>query len=181
MRCNYIVVWLAGTFVFAASLWAQNNPPSMSASIKQQYNDIKSNLTRAAQKMPEDAYAFQPTKEERNFGAWVAHVADSQMNICSRIAGAQKSINANSKKTKSDLIAALKESFDTCDSVYNGLTDANGSEAVPLFRGQQARVAALVFNIGHDNECYGSMAVYMRLKGVVPPSSEPPINPYFPF
>src|ERR1700674_4839976 len=171
MKRHFVAMMMLGVFC-APALQAQNAPPSMSNAIKQQYNEIKNNLLKAADKMPESAYSFQPIKEERTFGGWVAHVADTHMNICSRIAGAQKNINAASKTSKADLVAALKESFDTCDALYNGLTDANASEPVPMFRGQQSRLGALAFNVIHDNECYGSMAVYMRLKGIVPPSSE---------
>jgi uncharacterized damage-inducible protein DinB len=166
-------------FVMLAAFSASTIDAQMNAStnlgggIKQSYNAIKSNLLKAADKMPEEGYSFQPTKEERNFGGWVAHVADAQTGICSGIAGTPTTINAASKTTKADLVAALKQSFDTCDAVYDGLTSANAADAVPFFRGKQARLDALAGNVAHDNECYGSMAVYMRLKGLVPPSSEP--------
>ena len=137
MKRHFVAMMMLGVFC-APALQAQNAAPSMSNAIKQQYNEIKNNLLKAADKMPESAYSFQPIKEERTFGGWVAHVADTHMNICSRIAGAQKNINAASKTSKADLVAALKESFDTCDALYNGLTDANASEPVPMFRGQQS-------------------------------------------
>jgi len=74
--------------------------------------------------------------------------------------------------SKADLQAALKDSFDTCDAAYAALTDANANDSVPSFRGNTTRLAALVGNVVHDNECYGNMVVYLRLKGIVPPSSE---------
>src|ERR1700744_1445265 len=106
----------------AMSLLAQGRggPVSMSADLNQKYNAIKSNITKAADAMPEDGYSLQPSKEERNFGAWVAHVADSQAGACSGIAGERKNIGAASKTSKADLVAALKESFDLCDAVYSG-------------------------------------------------------------
>jgi len=160
--------------ISAVSLLAQGRggPVSMSADLNQKYNAIKNNITKAAEAMPEDAYSFEPSKEERNFGAWVAHVADSQAGSCSGIAGQRKNIGAASKTSKADLIAALKESFDICDAVYSGTTDANMNEMVASFGGQTPRAAALYGTIIHDNECYGSMAVYLRLKGIVPPSTE---------
>jgi uncharacterized damage-inducible protein DinB len=123
--------------------------------------------------MPDDAYAFQPTPQERTFGGWVAHIADAQTGGCSRILGTPKTPNAGSKTTKSDLVAALKDSFDTCDAAYAALTEANANDTVPSFRGPAPRLAVLAFNVAHDNEGYGSMSVYLRLKGIVPPSSEP--------
>lgn len=144
----------------------------MTADLNQKYNAIKTNLIKAAENMPEDGYALQPSKEERNFGAWVAHVADAQAGACSGIAGERKNIGAASKTSKADLIAALKQSFDICDAVFSGTTDANASEMVASFGGQTPRAAALYGTIIHSNECYGNMAVYLRLKGLVPPSTE---------
>jgi uncharacterized damage-inducible protein DinB len=159
----------------AASLQAQN--PSMATDLKNQYNQIKGLLLRAAEKMPDDAYSFQPVPEERNFGGWVAHVADSQARTCSTIAGAPKQIGAGQKTTKADLVAALKESIEICDPVYEALTDASVNEGVSMGRGGPRPKGAVLFaDVAHDSECYGNMVVYMRLKGVVPPSSEPRPN-----
>jgi uncharacterized damage-inducible protein DinB len=167
---RFIVV---GAFALsAAKLFAQGAPPSVAADLKQSYSGIKNNIMVAAEKMAEADYSFQPTAPERNFGGWVAHVADAQLGACSRIAGAPKQPNAGSKTSKADLMAALKESFDACDAVYEGTTDANLNDPVPSFRGQTPRVSALYGNIAHDQECYGTMAVYLRLKGIVPPSTE---------
>lgn len=146
--------------------------PTMSAGIKAGYNQVKTNLLKAADVMPEEGYAFTPTPAERNFGGWVAHVADAQTATCSRIAGTPKNIQAASKTTKADLVAALKDSFDTCDAVYNALTDANAADLITGGRGPGVRLTLLAGNVAHDNECYGSMAVYLRLKGIVPPSTE---------
>ena len=168
-RCA--VLTSIGAALFVSGVSAQQ-APGIAAAVKQNYTQMKGLITRAAEAMPDDSYSFQPTPPERTFGGWVAHVADSQMNTCSTVAGARKSIDAASKTSKTDLLAALKESFDACDPVFEGLTDANASEGVPSFRGEQPRVIALFGMISHDNECYGSMAVYLRLKGVVPPSSQ---------
>jgi uncharacterized damage-inducible protein DinB len=147
--------------------------PSIADSIRQSYNAVKNNLLKAADKMPDDSYDFKPTPEERSFGGWVAHVADAQTAGCSRALGTPKTPSAGSKTTKADLVAALKDSFDTCDAAYAALTDANASDPIQSYRGPTPRLAALAGNVAHDNECYGSMAVYLRLKGIVPPSSEP--------
>ena len=152
---------------------AQNAPaPTMSGGIKGAYNGVKNNLLKAAQAMPEDGYAFTPTPAERNFGGWVAHVADAQTGGCSRVAGMPVQGTAASKTSKADLVQALQDSFTLCDGVYNALTDANATDTIAGGRGPGIRLALLANNVAHDNECYGSMAVYLRLKGIVPPSSE---------
>jgi hypothetical protein len=161
-----------------AAVNAQAPPPStMASDLKTQYNQIKTILTRAAEKMPDDGYAFQPVMEERNFGGWVAHVADSQARTCSTIAGAPKNLGAGAKTTKADLVAALKESIAICDAVYDSVTDANINEPVNMGRGGARPKGAVLFaDVAHDSECYGNMVVYLRLKGIVPPTSEPRPN-----
>src|SRR5579862_5811998 len=159
--------------VSTCALHAQTTAPvSLSADVKQAYNGIKGDIMKAAEKMPEAGYSFQPSKEERNFGAWVAHVADLQVGWCSQFAGAARSGNAASKTSKADLLAALKESFEVCDPLYEGTTDSNVNDPTPTFRGPRPRAAALYLNIAHDNECYGSMAVYLRMQSQLPPSTE---------
>jgi uncharacterized damage-inducible protein DinB len=155
-------------------LYAQGGgggPVTLNADLNRAYNGIKNNLTKAAEDMPEDAYSFQPTESERNFGAWVAHVADAQAGTCSAIAGERKNIGAASKTSKADLVAALKQSFDLCDAVFAGTNDQNENQLVPSFAGQVPRVSALYGVIVHSNECYGNMSVYLRMKSLVPPST----------
>jgi hypothetical protein len=98
-------------------------------------------------------------------------VADAQTGICSTLNGQPKRGDAASKTSKADLVAALKASFDECDKAYNALTDANATELVAYGRGQNSRAGRLAYNTAHDQECYGSIAVYMRIKGIVPPST----------
>ena len=78
--------------------------------------------------------------EERNFGQWVAHVADLQAQFCGGITGDTKQLAAASKTTKSDLVAALKDSFAMCDAAYDGTTAANATTDVQTFRGPRPRV-----------------------------------------
>jgi hypothetical protein len=151
---------------------SQGSAPTTADAIRQLYTMVKNNLLKAADAMPDDGYGFKPTPEQRTFGAWIAHVADAQTAGCSRALGTPKAPSAGSKTTKADLLAALKDSFDTCDAVYAALTDANGNESVQSFRGPTTRLGSLAGNVAHDNECYGAMAVYLRLKGIVPPSSQ---------
>ena len=171
MKRTISIALLAGAF--SASLFAQGMalPPGIAAEIKQVYSSVKTNVMGAANAMPEANYSFAPVPEEMTFGAWVAHVADSQTGICSTLNGQTKRGDAATKTSKAELVAALKASFDECDIAYNALTDANATELVAYGRGQNSRAGRLGYNSSHDQECYGSMAVYMRIKGVVPPST----------
>jgi len=144
----------------------------LSTEAKQAYGNIKNNLTRAAEKMPDDAYDFKASPDIRTFGALIGHVAQSQMGACSAVNGAMKKSDAGSKTSKADLVAALKDSFAECDKAFDSLTDANATEMIKGPRGQRSKLGMLNGIITHDNEEYGYLAVYMRLKSVVPPSSD---------
>jgi hypothetical protein len=136
------------------------------------YNQIKTNLTGMASKMPPESYDFKPVPEIRAFGELMAHVADSQIGTCSALRGARKTGDAASKKTKDEIVAALKASFDECDAAWEATTDANALEMSTGGRMQRSRVGTLISNTVHNNEEYGYGCLYLRLKGIVPPSSD---------
>lgn len=158
--------------VCACAMQAQNSNP-LSSEAKQAYTAVKNNLLRSAEKAPEDVYSFKPTPDIRSFAEVLDHVADAQMRACSAALGEQKSANAMGKSSKADVTAVLKASFEECDKAYDALTDATATEMVKSFRGERPKLAALMGNVAHDNEQYGILTVYMRLKGIIPPSSEP--------
>jgi hypothetical protein len=153
-----------------ASLSAQTL--SYPTEAKAAYTRVKKFLLAAADKMPEENYAFKASPDVRPFGQLIAHVADTQWMICSAVKGEDKKGDAASKTTKADLVAALKASFDYCDSAYDAANDATIGDKVRLFQRDFSKLSVLFLNTIHDNEMYGSISVYMRLKGLVPPSSE---------
>ena len=156
-------------FGAAAALNAQN---PFSGDAKQSYTGIKNILLRAADKMPEADYGFRTVPAVRTYGEMVAHVADIQVALCAMVKGEQKRPDAASKKTKADIAAALKASFDYCDPLYDSMTDAAGAQKIKMFGGEQTKLGVLNFNVSHDNEMYGNMVAFLRIKGIVPPSSE---------
>jgi hypothetical protein len=169
----FLVAILAITALAQAGGGAQpatSNP--LSADARQMYTGVKNNLLKMAEKMPEEHYAFKASPDIRTFGQLIGHVADSQARTCSAVLGTPKNLNASSKTTKADLVVALQESFALCDQAFEGLTDAKATEMISLGQRQSTRLGALVRTVSHSNEEYGYMAVYLRLKGIVPPSSE---------
>ena len=166
-RCLTIAAIAA--LALACTLQAQN---PLSTEAKQAYNGIKNNLTRAAEKMSDADYEFKASPDIRTFGALIGHIAQSQMGTCSAVNGAMKKSDAASKTAKADLVAALKDSNAECDKAFDSLTDANATQMIKGPRGERSRLGMLVGVITHDNEEYGYLAVYMRLKGVTPPSSD---------
>ncbi|HEY7336875.1 MAG TPA: DinB family protein [Bryobacteraceae bacterium] len=169
---RFAIAALAAACAVSLSAQPKGGPRSTTDDLKQSYNQVKNLITRAADEMPDAGYSFQATPEERNFGGWVAHVADAQAGGCGRVSGNPQNLGAAQMTSKADLVAALKKSFDACDAVYEGTTDANANDPVQSFGGTTTRVAALYGNIAHDQECYGTMAVYLRLQKLVPPSSQ---------
>jgi uncharacterized damage-inducible protein DinB len=151
---------------------APANP--ISASQSKMYTMLSGVVIAAAEKMPEESYAFKPTPEVRSFGQLVGHLADAQFYFCGLAAGETKSSGGveKNKTSKADLVAGLKEAVAYCGTVYAGMTDAKGGETVKLMNNDFARMTVLAANIAHDYEHYGNMATYMRIRGIVPPSSE---------
>lgn len=139
---------------------------------KAAYDVIKTNLLKSAEKMPEEAYGFQPTKEERTFAELVAHIADAQTRICSASTGTMKQFPATKTTVKAELVAALKASNSECDSAFAALNSETASNMVKMGKAERSRLGTLIYNNTHDNESYGTVVVYLRLKGIVPPSSE---------
>ena len=140
------------------------------------YKRITNILVRSAEKMPEEDYSFKPTDAVRSYGQVVGHVADAQYLFCS-IALGEKNPGRNIEKTKTskaDLIATLKEAIAYCDKAYDGLTDATAAQPVKLFGNDAPRLGALEVNLVHNMEHYGNMVVYLRIKNIVPPTSEQP-------
>ena len=162
---------IAAICAAACIVFAQD--ASSTAELKQSYNGVKNNILRAAEKMSDADYSFKATPEVRSFGQLVGHVADAQLRTCSTINGSAKQATAGSITAKADLVGALKASITECDQAFDALSDANASQSVSIGRGSRTRLGALYGTVVHDNEMYGYMSVYMRLKGVVPPSSEP--------
>ena len=144
------------------------------AILKTQAETIRSLVLRTAEKVPEDIYAFKPTPEVRSLGALLGHIADGNNLLCGMAAGGKAAPDQSNEKktTRADLVAALKASYAACDKVFAGTTDANATTPVDFFGQKQTRLGMLAFNNSHMWEHYGNLVTYMRLKNIVPPSSE---------
>ena len=132
-------------------------------------------IERAAEKMPEEEYAFKPDPASRSFGQILGHIADADYLFCSSVLGESSPSPGieKSKTTKAELRAALHDAFTYCNRAYDALTDAGANETVKAFGQERNKLGALWFNASHNLEHYGNLVVYLRLKGIVPPSSDP--------
>jgi len=155
---------------------APATPPANPITLSERgiYSFISNAVVRAAEKMPEENYAFRPTPEVRSFGQLVGHVADANYMFCSQAAGESDPVKdiEKTKTSKADLVAAVKDAVAYCNKVYDGMTDAKGSQMTKLFNFNLAKISLLSLNTAHTDEHYGNMVTYLRIKGIVPPTSE---------
>lgn len=182
MRRMTLVTLSAAAMALPSAALAQQAPAAapqtftLSGNMIRGYQNVQRNLTEAAEKMPEESYSFKPTPEVRPFGQLVAHVALSQFGTCAALKGDAAPPHKDDKEeaahTKAELVALLKESTAYCDPLLTALKDEDMTTLTKAGQNQVAKGLFLVGTNTHGNEMYGTMAVYLRLKGIVPPSTE---------
>jgi len=160
------------------------NPANpLSTWLRNAYTGNRNVIVRSAEKMPEENYGMRPgtQQEVRTFGQQIGHIADYNFLWCSQAKG-EKNPNAGNNleklNTKAEFLKALNDAFAYCDGVYSSLTDTSGLEMVDITQesGRQTRnlrMALLILNFAHNNEIYGNIVTYLRMKDIVPASSEP--------
>jgi len=185
---RHLVAVAIAIHALAAAAYAQTSDggfdkllsPSLAASTKAMFATIRRDLADAADAMPAEDFGFKPTPEVRSFAQLVGHVVNASFFFCSQAKGAAMPSTTNFERVaeKPALIKGLTDALAYCDEVYDSTTDANFNQAVTMtgFPGMNpktptSRGAVLVFNTTHDNEHYGNIVVYLRLKGKIPPST----------
>ncbi|HTP89628.1 MAG TPA: DinB family protein [Bryobacteraceae bacterium] len=162
--------------VFAAGSCFAQQPPAnpLTGAERGVYMFLTHNVVAGAEKMPEENYSFRPTADVRTFGQLVGHLADANNMFCGMVLGeppATASIE-KTKTAKADLVQALKDAIAHCGKAFDATTDANGVETVKFMGRDFPKLTVLSVNTAHNYEHYGNMVTYMRIKGIVPPSSE---------
>src|SRR5580692_3047024 len=185
---NFFAVLVFGSLL-AIPASAQMAPAPQAAAnplstwLRNAYTMNRNNIVKSADKMPEEFYGLRPgpQQEVRTFGQQVGHVARYNFLWCAQAKGEKNpmaAVDLEKLPTKAELLKALTDSFAYCDEVYNSLTDASGAETIDITQenGRQTRnlrMGLLTLNYGHNNEIYGSMVIFLRMKDIVPPASEP--------
>jgi uncharacterized damage-inducible protein DinB len=173
-------LWIvpAAFFLAVAVAAAQTPPPApqslgLAEGLKRAWNGVKQNVTETAEKMPESNFGYKPTPDVRSFGEVLGHIANGNLLYCARAKGEMPPKGDAEKITaKGDLVKALNDSFATCDAVFATLTDESLLEKVKNGQNEVARGVFIAAVVAHVNEHYGNLVTYMRLKGIVPPSTE---------
>ena len=171
---RYLSTLVCASCLASGILAAADDANPLMASSKAFYSQIKGTILRSADKMPEENFSFKPSPDVRTYGQVLAHIADAQYTICGIAATGKPAMKTNEKAatTKAEIVAALKEAFAFCDAQYAKMTDADAVGSVDFFGGKRTKLSILDFNIAHAFEHYGNLVTYMRIKGIVPPSSE---------
>lgn len=174
-RTALVALTLASATFAVAQTPAAPGANPLSAGQKMIYGYASDTVVRAAEKMPEENYAFKATPEVRSYGQIIGHMADAQYMMCSAVLGEKNPAPGieKTKTSKADLVQALKDSVAYCNKAYDGMTDASGLQSVQMMGADRPKFTVLTFNIAHTMEHYGNLITYLRLKGIVPPSSEP--------
>jgi uncharacterized damage-inducible protein DinB len=162
---------LAISLALPAGAAAQAGPAA--GSVKPLYDQVSSWIVQAAEQVPEEMYSFKPTPDVRSFGQLFGHVANAHYSFCSTALGEKSPATQDAEKltTKAEIVAALKASVAYCGKAYE-MSDAKAMEPAALFGMKGTRLWVLAFNATHDNEHYGNLVTYLRLKGMTPPSSQ---------
>ena len=164
-----IAVMLAG----AGTFQAQGANP-LSSTMKASWTNIRDLLMRMAEKMPAEEYRFKPTPEIQDFGQRMGHAVAFIMRGCATANGSQNAVKLDPAASKAVILAAMKTANAECDKTFDALTDADLTTMIAAGRGgQRPKMAVLQGTVlEHSQEMYGYLAVYLRLKGIVPPSSD---------
>jgi uncharacterized damage-inducible protein DinB len=176
-RAGTVLTLAAMALAVPAAAHAQSpNPLSMGA--RAQFVALTSFVARSAEKIPESLYSYQPTPEVRTIRQLFGHIADAYFQMCSTAEGEDQPRGGieNGVTPKADLIAALREGESYCLRVMDEMDDQRGTEPVPFYFGPTPRLGVLYFVTTHTYEHYGNLVTYMRLNGIVPPSSETPAS-----
>lgn len=171
-------VWL----VAASGMWAQTHAAhegggssDPAVEVQRSYAAVKANILKSADKMPADAFSYKPTPEVRTYARVLNHISEAQLRSCGTANHTAPTDQAKVPLETADkdaVVAALKASFDECDKAFAALTAANLTETFTIGPASRSRVGMMWGTVSHDNEQYATLALYLRLKGLAPPSSE---------
>jgi hypothetical protein len=152
---------------------APAGPQGPAAEAQRSYAGVKANILKAADGMPADNYGYKPEPDIRTFARVVNHVSEAQLRTCGTANGTKDLPKVPPETAdKAAIEEVLKASFAECDKAFAGLTDQNLSDSLTFGQGKRTRVGLMWGTVSHDYEQYATLALYMRLKGLTPPSAE---------
>jgi len=153
----------------------------ISDAVREQAARAAKNLVASAELMPADRYGYHPTDPQMTFGQLVVHVVQTNMALCSGIAGTaspmppDELMKLSAAQSKDALVNLVKRSFDYCSDALSKATDARLADEVSVFgrRSGQSRAAAMVTIAADWADHYSTAASYLRQNGILPPTAKP--------
>jgi uncharacterized damage-inducible protein DinB len=174
--CTLLLLFLVSAAALAQDdMMAEDMADPVTRSLEGIHQMTSGTIVQTAEMLDDAMYTYRPTEDVRTAGQLLAHIANAQYFFCSTAAGTESPNDVNIEETattKAEIVPALKEAFAYCDSVYGAMTDAQGAEARTMFGNPMAASGVLAFNTTHNYEHYGNLVTYMRMNGIVPPSSQ---------
>lgn len=197
MNIHHVLRYLVSTlfitiaFIFGPGLTASNAQQQQQPAVKEMPKDratiLLNEWTRARlgvkeyiEAMPEEAIGFKPTPEIRSFAEQMLHLAGGNYMFAAVASGKENPwdftkgkdpVNvAEFKASKAALLKFVMESYDFAIDAVKGLTSTQLDEVVQLFNMKMPRHMLLAKGIEHAAHHRGQTTIYLRLKGITPPS-----------
>jgi len=168
------------TMILIATLAGAQAPAApdtgYTATVRSSWNSVKRYVVSSAEKMPDANYGFKPTPEVRSFGELIGHLANEHYLLCSPLKGEKNpmaDVDFEKKTAKADLVKAMNDSIAYCDAAYMAAKDEPKTITSFSETRKDTPFRVMLLNVTHDNEHYGNIITYLRMKGIVPPSSQP--------
>jgi uncharacterized damage-inducible protein DinB len=167
-----LLLLLIGTPLFAQQQQAADPARVAVAAAHGSWLAAHNYIVRSAEMLSDGDFAFRPVETVRTFGQIVAHVADDEMGWCAQVLGEPVKQTGFEKtlRAKAEILKAIRDAGAYCENAY-AISDAQAARMTTIWGGQQARIQGLTDNASHDWEHYGNIVTYLRIKGLVPPSS----------
>ena len=166
---------ISGTAFLSAQTPQPASDSGYTAAVRAAWNGIKRNISGSAQAMPDAGFAFKPTPDVRSFGELLGHLANEHYIFCSRMKGEKnphEAVDFEKKTAKADFVKDINDSIAYCDAAYAAVKD-DAKALAPFPSRRDTPFSSMLGNVTHDSEHYGNLVTYLRLKGIVPPSSQP--------
>ena len=176
MKRSFVIIVTVSITAAAVSAQPQPADSSYTASVRNRWNAIKRNVAGSAQAMPEAGFVFKPTPEVRSFAELLGHLTNEHYIFCSQMKGEKnphEAVDFEKKTAKADVVKDINDSIAYCDAAYAAMTD-DAKTITPFAPNRRdTPFSSALLNVTHDSEHYGNLVTYLRLKGIVPPSSQP--------
>lgn len=173
MRRVWVMCAMAGVVSGVALAQAPAGPAGPAAEVQRSYAGVKANILKSADAMPAESYSFKPEPDIRTYARVLNHISEAQFRSCGAVNGTKEPAKVPAETTdKAAIVDALKASFAECDKAFATLTDTNLTDMFQAGQAKRSRVGLAWGTVSHDNEQYATLALYLRLKGLTPPSSE---------